>query len=447
MAQEITPDSILAKKDDLNLQTDPAPESIEALENLAAAAVKEKTVPPVEPVKPIVPEKPVATAGDVVPAATPDPAKVAADAAATAAEEVRKAEEAKQAEEAADRAAAAADPFTEHQLPEGVKPKSAQAFENLKVAAREKVAEVAGQLTTANTELSKLREELDATKKLVGKLSPETEQELTTLRNEHAMLDVQNAPEIKKFDADAVTTTENIYKKLLDSGVVEQSAIDKIKELGGPAAVDWEPILEKLTFNDRQVIGMLLTDIERAKMGKEAALKNASSKAGEFLAQRTEQNTKVVRDHAMEIVKTFPWMALKEVPANATAVQKQEVDSWNASQQLAMTKLNEFLGRSGDPTAFAELAVGTVLAYQYAARYEHSEKAYKESSTALAAVTKERDELKAKIEAIKKAQVPRNRGDAVVPAPATKKSAEFETTGTEALDNLAKGLIANRPEE
>jgi len=359
------------------------------------------------------------------------------------AEADRKAAEAAQAE--SDRKAAeTADPFLAHQLPPNAKSKSAEAFDNLKQAARDKVAEVARALTESQNKITELTSQLEEAKKTSGVVPPEILAELKTLREEHAALDVKADPEFQKFDSAIQTNVEMIFKKLADTGVAAD-AVEKIKEIGVDN-VDWAPILDKLPVQARRFIEATLVDNERARLDKEKAITKATSNATEYTKQRLAREQQSVKAAALEFTKSFDWMALKEVPAAATAEEKAALDAHNAEAQQAMNKLNSYLD-SRSPERYAELAVGTVLAYKWRAKANALEQqiATLKADKTLDTITKERDKLKSELDAIKRAQIPRNRGDAIIP-PAPLKKADLNTSADESLDALAKQVVAQREE-
>jgi hypothetical protein len=451
-----------AKGDEVNLRAEPEPEAIAAIDALAAAAVKAKN-PPVKTPEELEAERVAAEkAKETPPAKTPEeleaeraaanpPVKAPEELEAerVAAEKAKETPPAKTPEELeAERAAAnpPKDSFDEIELPPNTKSKSAEAFGRLKQAAREKVAEVAAQLTAAAERERKLVVELEAAKSSTGKLPPEIEKELTDLRAEHATSDIQNDPEIKKFDTTLQSNEEIIYKKLETSGV-DSDAIAKIKELGGVEAVDWNPILEKLPVQVQRFIEATLIDNERTRNAKEEAIKSAKTNANEYTAKRVERESQLVTNTALDNTKKLPWLQLKEIPANATVEQKAAIDAENKSAQDYQVLLNGFLADRG-PKQFAELAVGTTIAYRLQAQLkalsEQHQKATAGHTTGVQKLTQERDALKSQLDAIKRAQIPRNRGDTIIPPKIQPKIGDV--SGAEALESLAKDVVVNRDE-
>jgi len=460
---ELADDPNHARAEDASLKPVASAESSESLDNLAKELVKEKSgETPAAPAtglddasaaaararelaaKGTTPAAPAASAAPAAPAApVDDAAKAKAEAEQKAAAEAAAAEEARKAAEAA--AAKTPDALDAIELPPNVKPKSAQAFDNLKSTARAEIARVAKELTDKNNALVKAQEELAAARAAQGKISPEVQQELDSLRQEHAALDVKNDPEFKKFDNALQANTELIYSKLAENGV-EPEAIAKIKELGGPDNVDWEVILPKLPPQVGRLIQATLVDNARVLQSREKALADANTNAVEFTKKRTAREQQDVQNSAMEFTKPFSWMQVKEISSTATPEEKAALEAHNADAQGALNKLTMFLNERS-PSRYAELAVGTVFAYKLKAQVEALQKELTalKSDTKLAEVTKERDALKTKIEGIKRAQMPHVAGEGIIP-PAPAKKTDLSISGDEALDSLAKGVVAGREE-
>lgn len=382
-------------------------------------------------------------------------AKAAAEKAAAIEAEVNVAIEKADAEKAKAAAAEAAeqakrnesDGLDKIEMPASAKSKSAEAFNSLKTAARSQIAEWAQKNTEATNKIAELTAKVEELSKSAGKLPVEVERELNALRGEHATLDINNDPEFKKFDTTLTENVELIYKKLADNGVGKE-AIDRIKELGGPDKVDWAPIMQKLPMPVARFVESMLVDNERVKDQREKALDAAKNNAGEYTTKRTARENESLQKTVADITKDIPWMKNQEVPAGATAEQKAAIEQANKIAEGANKDLARFIS-DRSPQRIAELAVGTLLAHRFKAEVDILTKQLAESTKIstenLTKITKERDELKAKLEAIKQARIPRGRTDAVAPA-GVKKAPAMEQSGEEALTNLAKEAKENRAE-
>lgn len=400
----------------------PAPELTEA-DKAAAAAAEQKAK------------------DDAAAAAAPGPTE---EEKAAAAEAAKKAEEDAAVEAEAQRKRHEADGLDKIEMPASAKSKSAEAFNSLKNVAREQLADWGrkhNELLGKNAELTAKVEELS---KSVGKLPAEVERELNSLRGEHATLDINNDPEFKKFDTTLTENIELIYKKLADNGVGKE-AIDRIKELGGPDKVDWTPIIQKLPMPVARFVESMLVDNERVKEQREKALNEAKTNATTYTSKRTARETEALQKSVTELTDKLPWLKSQEIPAGATAEQRAAVEQANKIAEAGNSDLTRFISERS-PQRLAELAVGTLLAHRFKAQFDLVSKqlaeATKGHTEALSKITKERDELKKTLDAIKQARIPRGRTDAT--APAGKKAPPIEQTGEEALTNYAKEAKENR---
>jgi hypothetical protein len=213
---------------------------------------------------------------------------------------------------------------------------------------------------------------------------------------------------------------ELVYKKL--DGVLSKEAVEKIKELGGPENVDWEPILPKLPFATRRFVEATLVENERLREQRSSALEEAKKNAEVFARERVEREVSEVTATANELLKSVSWSSDK---AHASKV----------------ALLKDFLA-DRSPAKFAELAVGTVIAH----KLHEDVKALKTSETTLKAqvetLTKERDKALADLKAIREAENPRRRREVSV-APVSVPPTTYDS-GAEALDALAKEVMAGQ---
>ena len=335
------------------------------------------------------------------------------------------------------------DPLDAIELPPNTKSKSAQAFGMLKEAAKKRISEMTTQLTEALNKITGLTQQVEEVKKTSGKLPPEVEKEISEARQFKASLDVENDPEFKKYDSSLTENTDSIYKKLEIAGYTKEN-IDRIKELGGPEAIDWEPLFPKLPPQISRFIQATLIDNERLRDQKQKAMTSAKGNAVVYTQQRTQREEKSVQDIVSSFTKDLVWLQPKEVPAGATAEERTAIEQTNAAVKTYQDTLKGYLG-SRTPERYAELAVGTLIAHRFKEELAVIKATQTESDKKLAAVVKERDTLAAKLEAIKRAQVPRVRGDVTPPAPA-KKKADVNVSGSEALDAHAREVVENRAE-
>lgn len=439
--------SLHAKGDEVTLKPE---ENVDAISALDALAHLESEGEPIagneaaDAAKKAAEEK---AAADKAAADKAEADKLAAEAAAGQTEE-EKAAAAKAATDkvaadkaAADKAAAEADPFDKIELPPHVKPKSAESFNNLKKLAKETTAALRQQL--AEAEAKRVEAESKAAKAAeAGPIPAETVAELEELRKFRLSKDVESDPEFLKFDAKHKANVENIYKKLEASGFSAES-IAKIKEIGGPDAIDWEPILPKLNSTTRRFVEAVLVENVKLVDDREAALAKAKENAGTFVKEREEREAAQLIDTANGFLRNLPWSAQKEIPATATLAERTELEASNKFAREAVALLQTYLSDSS-PARRAELAIGTLIAHRQKAELDAANTKLatitKDRDDKVAAITKERDTIKAELDAIKRAQVPRSRGDAIVPPKA--KVNGVIVSGAEALDALHAEEIA-----
>ena len=366
--------------------------------------------------------------------------------------------------EAADKAAAEAakgttpDPFDAIQLPQGTKPKSAESFENLKKLARETATKLtterdasAAALKAAQDELAKAKAAVEAASS-TG-LTPEVSAELEDLRKFRLSKDVESDPRFKAFDAAISKNTESVYKKLEAAGLGAET-LKAIKDIGGIEVVDWEPILPKLPLATRRFVEATLVENERQKDLKAEALETAKAQGSNYTTEREAHEVKTLTDTANGFLKNLPWTAEKQIPATASETEKAKIEADNSFAREAVGKLKSFLS-DRSPARFAELAVGTLIAYRnkadlntaqarIAAFETEKAAATKELSDKLAAVTAERDKHAADLLAIRRAELPRGGGAGnIVSAPTNIKTGILDTRkADEALDALAAEYAA-----
>lgn len=448
---DLSPNELHAKVDDADLHSASAPETSEALDRLAEQ-IEKPGGGPSGPTGPTGASGAAAETG-ATGATGPSGAEAGATGATGAtgpsgAAEHHEVESGATGATGATGASAAPDPLDAIEPPSNLKPKSVEAFNHIKEVAKARVAEVAGQLTAMTNQVTELKTKLAEAEKDKGKLPPDVEQELTESRRFRVAQDVLNDPEFKKFDAQLNENSDIIYKKLLKDGGLTQDHIDKIKELGGPDKVDWEPILAKLPVPVRRFIDSILVDNERVRSNRDAALTHAKDNASTYAQEREARDVKIVTQSAEAYTKNLPWLQKKDIPADATAEQRTAIETANKEAESARGVLNTYLGNRS-PERFAELAVGTLIAYQLKAQVgslsSKLENLTTESTAAVKKLTKERDDAVAELTAIKRAQIPRHRGDPIV-APRATKPPTVNVSGSDALDALAADAKAGGEE-
>jgi len=250
----------------------------------------------------------------------------------------------------------AVDPFDAIQAPTNLKPKAAEAFDNVKRLAKEKVTA----LQSERDELEKKYKELSEKS---GRLDPKVEAELKELREFRRKLDVEADPEFRKYDVESTTQAESIYGKLLSVGVAE-STVEKIKSMGGIFKVQWDPILEKIPSQARRFIEVKLTQLEDLKEKKQAAVAAAKKNSEEFLQNRaaaTETTKKEFRGNASKTLDTMlpklDWFAEKKPTDKSTDAEKASIVEHNKFLTETKEAIKEAM-EDDSPEMRAFLAVG-----------------------------------------------------------------------------------------
>ncbi len=257
-----------------------------------------------------------------------------AEAAKKAAEEAEKAKTPEQIEAEKKAAAESGDWRTKLDavtLPPYTKPKAAEAFATVKTLALAQVEEARKEVEALKLKLKEAEEK--AAK--VGTLPPDTEKELAELRDFRAKLDVEADPKFKEWDTKVSENVEAIYAKLKAVGTTDE-VIKKIKELGGPAELDWDSMADKLPSTAKRYIEGKLFENEDLTERKTKALTEAKSKASEYVKQKAEaaQNESTNRLKAVEaevakLIPNAPYANDKVADEKATAEEKAAVLAHN----------------------------------------------------------------------------------------------------------------------
>lgn len=265
--------------------------------------------------------------------------KVAADKAA--------AEKATADKAAADKAAA--DLYPEVQLPANSRGASAQAFATVKARAAADLTERNNKITELQAELTKHQEQLKGV--VPGKDVEALKAENEAFRKWKAALDIDADPAIKApFDTRLAGVSEFIYSRLKASGKVTDAHIEQIKKLGGPEAVEWSPIFEKLGDPQLQrLIQSKLDEAETVKFEREQAVGKAKANVDDYLAKRAEefkgatgQHNEATKQVLTSLLTQVPWIVPPQVKADATEEQKKSA----TEQKAFIDDVNKTLSES-----------------------------------------------------------------------------------------------------
>ena len=320
------------------------------------------------------------------------------------------------------------------ELPANPKPKTGEAFSEVKRVAREKIS----LLVTKTKELEGKVAELESKTK-DGGLTPELKTELEELRGFRAKMDVEADPAFKSYDLKAVEVSESIYAKLLAGGATAP-VIEKIKALGGINEVNWEPILKNLPDQIRRSIESKLVEVEDLGERKEKALKEAKENAGKYLAQKQEQtvkqkeiSTQKALAYGEKLLAETEWMKPKQVPSGATPAEKAKIEEHNKFLKDASVAVSE-AAKDDSPEMRAALGLG--VAELMKVRRDFSE--HKASSDSqIKELQKNLKEAQDLLEKIKKGSTQRLRNTPASDEPATRKTKVLES-GADAIDRMAR---------
>jgi hypothetical protein len=402
-------------------------------------------------------EKPVVKADDAPPAPAPKPKKEkppidepfteissgdALDALANPPKE--KAKPAPKADDAPPADAPPApvkDEFDEVELPVNVKPNTVKSFDRVKEVARERIAAVL-------KEKDALAKEIETLKTTVKTETPkEIEAELKTLREFRAKLDVEADPAFNTYDKTVADNTESIYAKLIATPGITDEQIKAIKDLGGPGEVDWDAPGVKLPAPVRRFIDAKLLENETVADKKVRAIADAKANAMEYLSTRKEESSKgtelanqTTEKEIDALLPKFPWFGELKAKDGATDEDKKAIESHNALIAEARGVMKDAV-TDNSPQMRSILAVGYAQLLKTRADFEAHKVSTKAKEAAhvaeKATLTKELDDVKAKLEKIKRASTTRLRDTSAEDpnTPSAKKAAvDINTPGSAALD-------------
>lgn len=381
---------------------------------------------------------------------TPDPTPAPApsdtppptddEAAKKAAEDSKKAEEAaKQREEDLKRA----ETFFKDtpSLSPNASPKSSEAFSSVKIKA-------AQEISARDSKIEELTKQLtEAQEKLKNPVPPETEKELSDLREWRAKLDVEVDPKFKEFDKSISQTEEFIYTQLRQSPVITDKVIDEIKKYGGPDKVDMAKLFEAIKDPTMQrLVESKIADIAMARFNKQQAIKTAKENISQYLNERqktieqsTNGNLDATKKQLSDITGKFEWFKEQKPTDKSTPEEKKAIEEHNKFVEDTRKALDDGMN-DNTPEMRAIMLAGMAQLLYLQRRH--------------AFVAGERDALKKqlaeateKLEKLKSAGTSRMR-ESAAPAggalPKPKESDIFTKRATESLDDLARQITETR---
>ncbi len=273
--------------------------------------------------------------------------------------------------------------------PPNVKPKTVEAFTQIKALAKKAVTAAEKRALAAEARAKELEDASKAQKAL----TPETEKELEELRTFRKSLDVEADPQFKEFDTKVAENEAAILSRLKDAGASEE-LLAKVKEIG-VADVDWDSLASKLPPSVRRVIDAKLVENENFKDAKKQAVAKAKANADEFFKTRTEAQTKQAearleqtKQNLDKYIPQMAWLATKPVPVDAKPEEKTALEAHN--KLVAETKQDIAQALQDDsPEMRAILVLG----------YAQLKEARRDLTTVQATAAAEKKALEAKVTA------------------------------------------------
>lgn len=276
-------------------------------------------------------------------------------------------------------------------LPPNASPKSNESFAAIKaraateIMAAEKKAE----------ELQKRVAELEA--KANQPVPDEIKNELQSLREFRAKLDIESDPKFKTFDAEISKTHEFIYAQLKKSPAITDKVIADIKALGGPENVNMEPIIEAIKDPvSRRLVEAKLADIEMTQFNKKSAIEAAKANIQKYHEEREKEFSAIGNSHndatkakIVELSGKIPW--LNHITPDPKATDKAAAEEAAKHHNAYADKINSEIQmalQDDSPEMRATLTIGMAQLFRL--------------QDAQAVLNKDRDRLKTENEDLKK---------------------------------------------
>ncbi len=423
-----------------------------ALDQLRNAAIAQQKVDAGEPTEPTEAEKKAAadkaaaeeaakkaaSNTQPTPGATPtDAEKAAADKAAA---EAARAEEIQKKSDEIFKSAPS--------LPPNASPRSGESFAAVKRIAAEQITDLSRQLEESKKSIAEL------TAKTQEPVPKEITQELETLREFRAKLDIELDPKWKQFDSKISESNEFIYAQLKKVPAITDAVIADIKKYGGPAYVNMEKILATVTDPTiKRIVETKLADIEMTDYQKSQAIEKAKADVKKYQEERSKEWEQSLTAHNTSTKKAMddmtakiPWLNKITVDPKLDEAKRKQAEAHNQYAETMRKQLDE---ASQDDSAEmrALLLVGMVNSFRFEDALKAETAAHTASKEQLTTIEakhkKEVDDLTATITRLKAAGTSRLRTSAAPAGGGTPPPAEpsvNETAGS-ALDRLRQQKI------
>jgi len=338
------------------------------------------------------------------------------------------------------------DPYKDHKLRADASERTKNTFEDLKRTAREreqaarldaeKYRKEAEEAKKAAEEAKKAAEQAAEEAKKRPTLPEDAEKELKELRAFRAQYGAETDPSFNKpFDERRDRNNATIFETLKRNGLKDETA-EALKKLPYDQQVEqiskWA---EKLSPRDKLTITARLTDNEAVAADREAKLAEVKSKAAESSTVQKQnveaEQQKFVTEAVATLKPILPqlaWLHPKEIPATATASEKEALTKANETAAEAQRMLLGFLQDTSARTR-SLLALSGILAPRYRAELT-------EAKATIVALTKELNQIK---EAGRLSRTSRSSAPAPGNTPAGG-GIDFNISADEAMDKMASEL-------
>jgi len=329
-------------------------------------------------------------------------------------------------------------------LPPNASPKSAESFREIKIRA-------AQEISAREAELEKLRKEVaDRDEKLKNPVPPEVEKEIKELREWKAKLDVDSDPKFREFDKNADSTRDFIYDQLRKSpNINADKIIEKVKALGGPEMVDWTKIFEGMKDPTLQrIIESSIAEIEKSKFLKSEAIKTSKKNIEQYIADRAGQSEKAVTERVSatkkqitELFSKFDYLREKQIDPKADDAVKKQTEAHNAWVKKTNESIEEAV-KDDSPEMKALTILGMAQLLYLQPRYDATVERLATTEKQL----KEATESLAKFKNVSVNRIRENGApaDGKLPQSKTDEAKLFSTPASQALDDLARGIMEKR---
>lgn len=267
------------------------------------------------------------------------------------------------------------DPYDSHKLRSDASERTKETFDHLKRVAREREETERTQRVAAEGRVSALESELNQLKTKLAepaKIPDEVTRELEELRQFRSKVDLEYDPQFRKqFTERIAGNYESIYAKLSEHGL-PATEIERLKGYDEATRVSViDSLIGKLSPHDRREIEYALIDNTKASKERDAALRDAQSRAGQLVQQRQNEATELARRREasrLEAVKAalprLPFMHVQPVDAKTPPEERKAIEASNEKALELQAILVEAM-KSDDPEALGQMALAVPLAHYY----------------------------------------------------------------------------------